>query len=223
MRESYLERKTGEVDIKVYVNLDRHRDTSTLRYHSDQYKKYVDLDPSIEMTAGLTAETGDWFGYLPHWWDQVPVHGKFDIRIMAKGDNDHHLYEDTAILLGRAIKNAVGNKMGIKRNGYGSWPFEGNIGEVSIDLSGRGMYAPEGTFYDKKLREMINHTFETFARESGIDIYANFRSVSSELDNDHHKAECIFKALARALDEAVQIHPRHGKKLLIPSSKKKLD
>lgn len=112
----------------------------------------------------------------------------------------HHLYEDASIVLGQAYRKAFGNKKGISRVSSMKWPFEKNIGEMAIDLSGRGYSDFEAEIKDPKLYEMANHVFLSLSREAGIDIYARTSGWS-----DHHQLELLGKLLGRNIYNATRI------------------
>lgn len=225
VREAYRERITPEVQIRTYANFDRLQSGlyAPPQDHIPPYKILDPLEPSINLTTEADAEYGGWFAYLSHWIAQLPRLGRFDLRVASHSDNDHHGSEDTGIVIGETIKEALGNKAGIIRNGYSLYPFEGNRCDLSLDLSGRGDFTIEGDLIeDSKLYQMVYHWFRSVALNGGIDIYVVLRA-GREKRNDHHKAESMFKALARALDGATKIHPfENPNQLTVPSTKETL-
>ena len=187
-----LARKTGETDITVTFNLDGKGD--------------YDVD------------TGN--GFLDHMVNQLARHGLFDITLHAKGDVHtgwHHLVEDVGILLGRSFREALGDARGIRRMGHSFVPLDEALAMVVVDCSGRG-YASVETGLDNTMVEtlsgdLIGHLLESFAIEAQINLHAKVMAGVSP----HHKAEALFKALARALRDAVEPDPRGGQQ--VPSAK----
>ena len=191
-RIASLERKTGETDITVTFNLDG----------QGQYD----------------VETGN--GFLDHMVNQLARHGLFDITLRAQGDTHtgwHHLVGDVAIMLGRAFRQALGDARGIRRMGHAIVPLDEALAMVVVDCSGRSYAAVEtglnGTMVETLSGDLIGHLLETFAVEAQINLHAKILAGVSP----HHNAEALFKALARALRDAVEPDPRGGQ--TIPSTK----
>jgi imidazoleglycerol-phosphate dehydratase len=168
---------------------------------------------------GISAiSTGN--GMLNHLISQISRHGLIDISLDAKGDVDvgwHHLVEDSAICLGRAFRQALGEGIGIQRMGHALVPLDESLALVAVDLSGRG-YADidcglENQMVETLPGEMIIHFLESFALEAKINLHARILAGK----NAHHKAESIFKALAKSLRFALEIDPRSPTD--IPSTK----
>jgi imidazoleglycerol-phosphate dehydratase len=182
-RTASLERITGETSITLSVNLD------------GQGRFQID--------------TGN--GFLDHMIGQLARHGLFDITLQARGDVHvgwHHLVEDTAIMLGRAFREALGEPRGIRRMGHAVVPLDETLVMVALDFSGRG-YAVVETTLDNVMVEtlsgdLIQHFLEAFAIEGRINLHARVLAGVSP----HHKAEALFKALARALRDAIEPDPR---------------
>lgn len=195
-RTANLERATGETSISIYVNLDG----------AGQYN----VDTSN--------------GFLDHMVSQVARHGLFDIDLKAQGDTHvgwHHLVEDTAIMLGRAFGQALGEPRGIRRMGHAIVPLDETLVMVAVDWSGRP-YAAVDTTLDNTMVEslsgdLIAHFLESFAVEARINLHAKVLAGVSP----HHKAEALCKALARALRDAVEPDPRATGQ--VPSTKGTLD
>jgi imidazoleglycerol-phosphate dehydratase len=187
-----LERNTSETQISVTFNLDGKGD--------------YDVD------------TGN--GFLDHMINQLARHGLFDITLHAKGDTHtgwHHLVEDVGILLGRCFRLALGDARGIRRMGHAIVPLDETLAMVVVDCSGRA-YAEVETGLDNVMVEtlsgdLIGHLLESFAIEGQINLHAKILAGVSP----HHKAEALFKALARALRDAVEPDPRGGQQ--VPSTK----
>lgn len=195
-RTASLERSTGETSIKLSVNLDG----------QGQYQ----------------VDTGN--GFLDHMVGQLARHGLFDITLEAKGDVHvgwHHLVEDTAIMLGRAFREALGEPRGIRRMGHAIVPLDETLVMVALDFSGRGYAVVETTLNEVMVEtlsgDLIQHFLEAFAIEGRINLHAKVLAGVSP----HHKAEALFKALARALRDAIEPDPRAAGQ--VPSTKGTLD
>ncbi len=192
MRKASLERKTNETAISVTVNLD-----GTGRR---------------DMGTGV--------GFFDHMLDQLARHSLIDIEISARGDlhiDDHHTVEDVGIALGSAIAKALGDKKGIMRYGASDLVMDGTRSSVALDVSGRPFLVWRSGFKNPKIgsfdTELVREFFQAFAMNAGITLHAETHYG----DNDHHIAESLFKALARALRAAVEIDPRASGE--IPSTK----
>ena len=195
-RTASLERTTGETSIAVSVNLDG----------QGQYD----------------VSTGN--GFLDHMVSQLARHGLFDITLQAQGDVHvgwHHLVEDVAIMLGRAFHQAMGEVRSIRRMGHAIVPLDEALAMVVVDCSGRGYAAVEttldGVMVETLPGDLIGHFLESFANEGKINLHAKVLAGVSA----HHRAEALFKALARALRDAVEPDPRSGEQ--VPSTKGTLD
>ena len=192
MRTAEIKRKTNETDITVSVNLDG--------------------------TGTYDIETG--IGFLDHMLDQLSKHSLIDIRVRAKGDlhiDFHHTAEDVGIALGEAVKQALGDKKGIRRYASSDLVMDEALTRVALDVSGRPFLVWKVEFNRDKVGEMdtelFREWFQAFAMNAGITLHVETRYG----DNNHHIAESAFKALARALRDAVEIDPRAKDK--IPSTK----
>jgi imidazoleglycerol-phosphate dehydratase len=158
--------------------------------------------------------------FMDHMLGHIRQHGLFDLTIEAQGDleiDEHHTVEDIAITLAQALTQALGDKRGIRRMGWALVPMDEALAQVAIDISGRGVSALDMTFTNAKLgtmeSQLLEHFVDSLARHGGININARI----SQGDNDHHRAEALFKALGRALDQATQVDARLGQN--IPSTK----
>jgi len=177
-RSAEESRKTGETQISVELNLDGQG-----RYQVD---------------------TGN--GMFDHLLAQLARHGMMDISISAKGDVEvgwHHLVEDTGIVLGRALRKAVGDGSGITRMAHSFVPLDEALALVAVDFGGRGYAVVNTALTDSDMGELpshlVHHFLETFAREANFNLHVR---VLAGADN-HHKAEAVFKALARAIRGAL--------------------
>lgn len=161
-------------------------------------------------------------GFFDHMLNLMAFHGGFDLEVKAKGDIevcDHHLVEDVGITLGEAVLKALGDKRGIKRYGTFFIPMDETLAQVSLDISGRSFLAFDCTFARESIgdfsTEMVKEFFRAFAFNAGITLHG--RVLYGE--NDHHKAEALFKALGRALREAKEVDKNN---MELPSTKGKL-
>lgn len=192
MRTAKIERKTKETDIQVEVNLDG--------------------AGKFEIDTGIP--------FFDHMLAQVAVHGLFDLVIKAQGDlqiDAHHTVEDCGLVLGEAFKQALGDKSGIIRTASATVPMDEALGQVVVDFSGRP-YAVINTAWTSPMvgglhTTLLEHFFESFATTSG----ANLHVIVHYGRDNHHMAESLCKALARAMAKAAQIDPRRSGS--IPSSK----
>lgn len=183
MRIATVTRKTLETDVSVTVNLDG--------------------------TGQRSISTG--IGFYDHMLDQLARHGLFDLEIRTVGDlhiDAHHTVEDTAIALGEAFAKALGDRAGITRYGHAYVPMDETLSRVALDISGRAFLVWNAPFTQSRLGEMDTelfwHVFHSFAQAAGITLHAE----ALHGRNNHHIAESLFKALARALRQAVALDPR---------------
>jgi imidazoleglycerol-phosphate dehydratase len=179
-RRAVVKRNTKETSIKVELN--------------------IDGSGKSEITTGIL--------FFDHMLDQLARHGIFDITISASGSDNHHIVEDVAICLGKAFQQALGEKKGITRMSHAIVPMDESLAMVAIDISGRGYSVIEVDFKQLNIGELpsdlIRHFIISFATEAKMNIHIKvFYGI-----NDHHKAEAIFKALAKTLDNATRIEPR---------------
>ena len=192
MRETKVERKTGETDIEV-----------TLR---------------LEGSGAHDISTG--IGFLDHMLTHIAVHGLFDLNVQARGDlhiDAHHTIEDTALALGQAFDHALDDRKGIARMGAAFVPMDEALAHVAVDLSGRPYSVMQAEWHTPAIGQfptsLVAHFFESLA----VTMRANLHARVLYGRDDHHQAEALFKALARALDVATQLDPRRGG--VVPSTK----
>jgi len=171
-----MNRKTSETDISVVLNLDGNGE--------------YNVQTGIE--------------FFDHMLNSFAKHGFFDLTIQAKGDtgvDDHHTVEDVGILLGETFKDTIGDKRGIKRFSHAIIPMDDALATVAVDISGRSYSVLNFEFKKPKVGDMstenVEHFFESFANSAKININAHV-----EGENDHHKIEALFKAFARAINDA---------------------
>ncbi|SFM48639.1 imidazoleglycerol-phosphate dehydratase HisB [Methanolobus profundi] len=179
MRKANISRKTSETDISIELDLDG---------------------------KGI-AEISTGIGFFDHMLTAFTKHGNFDLTVKATGDlivDDHHLIEDTGIVLGQVIAEALGTKAGIARFGEARIPMDEALATVALDLGGRSYLVIDAEFKAPKVGEfstqMVDHFFEAIAQNAKINMHAHVYG-----DNDHHKIEALFKAFAYALRRAVAI------------------
>ncbi len=191
MRTTSISRKTNETDITVELDIDG----------SGQH----------DISTGV--------GFLDHMLTHIAVHGLFDLTVKATGDlhiDVHHTVEDVALVLGSAFDQALGDRKGIVRMASCYAPMDETLAFVALDLSGRPYSVIEAEWGDAPVGQiptsLFPHFFESFAVTSRCNLHA--RVLYGR--DDHHKAEALFKALARALDEATRIDERRKS---VPSTK----
>jgi imidazoleglycerol-phosphate dehydratase len=174
----------------------------------------VDLDGS----GKYSVSTG--VGFLDHMLEQLSRHSLMDLTVEAKGDlhiDAHHTTEDVGIAIGQAVTQALGDRKGIRRYGSAYVPMDEALTRVALDLSNRPYLIWKVGFGRDKLgtmdTELFKEWFQAFAQAAGVTLHVE----SLYGDNDHHIVESCFKALARALREAVEIDPRKADS--VPSTK----
>lgn len=171
----------------------------------------TEITLSLKLDGEGRGEISTGVGFLDHMLDLLARHGLLDLRIKASGDTQvdaHHTVEDVGICLGQALKEALGDRAGIKRFGRMAVPMEDSLADVALDLSGRGALVYNVTFPSEKTGdfdvELIEEFLRALASNAGMNLHVNVPYGR----NSHHVAEAIFKALAKALDAATQIDPR---------------
>ena len=171
----------------------------------------VSLELNLDGQGSYEVETGN--GMFDHLLAQLSRHGAIDLKLSAEGDVEvgwHHLVEDVGIVLGRALREAVGDSRGITRMAHAYVPLDEALALVVVDLSGRGYAVIDSKLTDTDLGglsgSLIDHFLESFSREGGFNLHVRMLAGS----NNHHKAEAAFKALARALRSALTADSRLG-------------
>ncbi|MCB1329473.1 MAG: imidazoleglycerol-phosphate dehydratase HisB [Maritimibacter sp.] len=192
MRQATINRKTAETEITVEIDLDG--------------------------TGSYDNKTG--VGFFDHMLDQLARHALIDMKVRATGDlhiDDHHTVEDTGIALGQALREALGDKRGIRRYGECHLPMDEAQVRCALDLSGRAFLVWNVDFPTPKIgtfdTELVREFFTAFAGNGGITLHVDRLHGF----NSHHIAEASFKAVARALRDAVETDPRKAD--AIPSTK----
>ncbi|MDD5093449.1 MAG: imidazoleglycerol-phosphate dehydratase HisB [Dehalococcoidia bacterium] len=178
----------------------------------------IELELDIDGSGVFEISTG--VGMFDHMLEQLAKHGRFDLKIQARGDlhvDEHHTVEDVGIVLGQAFDQALSDRKGIVRMAHAIVPMDEALALVAVDFSGRGYAVVEASFDKEYINELptdlIRHFFESVAMAGRFNLHMKLLAG----ENDHHKAEALFKALARALDEATQIDKRTAGK--VPSTK----
>ncbi|OPY19411.1 MAG: imidazoleglycerol-phosphate dehydratase [Methanomethylovorans sp. PtaU1.Bin073] len=179
MRKVNISRKTKETDIQMELNLDG--------------------SGISDISTGI--------GFFDHMLHAFSRHGNFDLVLKAEGDlivDDHHLIEDTGIVLGQAIAQALGNCVGIARFGEARIPMDEALASVALDIGGRSYLVLDASFTAPKVGEfstqMVKHFFESVVNNGKINMHASVYG-----DNDHHKIEALFKGFAYALRRAAVV------------------
>ncbi len=179
--------------------------------------KETDINISINLDGNGKANISTGLGFFDHMLEQIAKHGGIDLDIAVKGDlhvDEHHTIEDTAIALGEALYMALGNKRGIERYGY-SLPMDDCLCSAVLDFGGRAWLVWDAEFKREKIGEMPTEMFLHFFKSLSDAAKMNL-NIKAEGENEHHKIEGIFKALARALKMAIK---RDIYKYELPSTK----
>lgn len=192
MRRATITRTTAETQISVSLDLDG----------TGQYR----------VATGI--------GFLDHMIEQLSRHSLIDIELAVTGDlhvDQHHTTEDSALALGQALAEALGDKAGIARYGHAYSPMDETLARVALDISGRPYLVWRAGFSQMRLgewdTELIEHWFHSLSQTAGITLHCELLYGS----NNHHICEALYKGLARALRQAVEIDPR--KQGAVPSTK----
>ena len=173
---------------------------ATVQRNTKETKIRVDVD--LDRTAEPQTHTG--LPFFDHMLEQIGKHGGFALSVQAEGDlhiDEHHTIEDTGLALGQALREALGDKRGIGRYGF-TLPMDETLASAALDFSGRPYFVFEGEFKRERVgdmpTELVPHFFRSLCDASGLNLNLQVRG-----DNDHHKVEACFKALARALRPAL--------------------
>ncbi len=168
--------------------------------------KETDIALSLSLDGEGTSEIETGIGFLNHMLEGFSRHGLFDLRLQVKGDlhvDAHHTVEDVGIVLGSAIKEAAGDKKGIKRYGSCILPMDDALCLCAIDLSNRPYFVYECSFTAERIGEMDSELFREFFYAVSYSAGMNLHIKMLSGHNNHHIAEAMFKSFAKALDEAV--------------------
>ena len=179
--------------------------------------KETDIHVRINLDGNGTCDISTGLGFFDHMLEQIGKHGGIDLTIRVKGDlyvDEHHTIEDTAIALGECIYQALGSKRGIERYGY-CLPMDDCLCQVALDFGGRPWLVWDASFHREKIGEMPTEMFLHFFKSLSDAARMNL-NIRAEGENEHHKIEGIFKALARSLKMAIRRDIYHYE---VPSSK----
>ncbi len=181
----------------------------------------IDISVNLDGTGAYKVSTG--IGFLDHMVEQFAKHSLIDVTMTVEGDlhvDQHHTTEDSAIALGQALSDALGDKAGIGRYGSAYSPMDETLSRVALDISGRPYIVWNAKFTQEKLgewdTELIEHWFHSVAQSAGLTLHIELLYGS----NNHHICESIYKGFARAMRIAVERDPRKGS--AIPSTKGQL-
>jgi imidazoleglycerol-phosphate dehydratase len=192
MRTATIARRTNETEISVSIDLDG--------------------------TGKHAMQTG--IGFFDHMLDQLSRHSLIDMDIRCTGDlhiDFHHSVEDVGIALGQALREALGDKKGIRRYASCDLPMDGTLTRAALDVSGRAFLVFKAEFSQGKIGEIDTELFREFFQAFAVNAGITLHIENFYFDNNHHLAESMFKAVARALREAVEIDPRTPDR--VPSTK----
>ena len=173
--------------------------------------KETDIRIKLDLDGSGKSDISTGVGFFDHMLEAFARHGLFDLTVQVKGDlqvDDHHTIEDTGLALGQAIREALGDKAGITRYGSRILPMDDVLVLCALDLGGRPWFSFEGNFRADKCGDMGTQMAEEFFYSVAVQAGMNLHMKILDGANDHHKMEALFKAFARALDEAVTIDPR---------------
>jgi imidazoleglycerol-phosphate dehydratase len=190
-RTAHIQRKTTETEIELELNLDG--------------------------SGQSQIDTG--VGFFDHMLTLLAKHAAFDLTVRAAGDlhvDQHHTVEDVGICFGQALKQALGDKAGIRRYGHFTLPMEETLATTALDLSGRYFFVFQAQFPTAKIGQFDSELIEDFWQAVAANCLCNLHVIVHHGRNSHHIGEAIFKATARALRMAVEIDPRTSG---VPSTK----
>ncbi len=190
-RKAKIERRTAETEIQLEIDLDG--------------------------TGQSQVRTG--VGFLDHMLELFAKHGVMDLSVTARGDlhvDQHHTVEDVGICLGQALRQALGDKAGIRRYGHFTLPMEETLVTTALDLSGRYYLVFQAEFPTPKIGEFDSELVEDFWQATAANALCNLHILLHHGRNSHHISEAIFKSAARALRMAVELDPRSSG---VPSTK----
>jgi len=186
--------------------------------HVERTTRETQVDIRLELDGRGDADVATGVGFFDHLLTSLAHHGLFDLQVATNGDleiDEHHTVEDTALVLGQAFAAALGDRAGIMRYGDATVPMDEALATAVVDVGGRSYAVVDLEFAADRIgalgTQMIPHALEALARTAGFTIHLTARGR-----NDHHVAEATFKALARALRNAIAHDPRRDG---IPSTK----
>ncbi len=173
--------------------------------------KETDIKITLELDGSGQAEVNTGIGFLDHMLEGFARHGFFDLKCQVKGDlqvDGHHTVEDAGIVLGQAIREAVGDKKGIRRYGYFILPMDESLALCAVDLCGRPYLQFDCEFTSERVGELETELVREFFYAVSYSAGMNLHLRMLQPGNNHHMIEAMFKAFAKALDEATASDPR---------------
>jgi imidazoleglycerol-phosphate dehydratase len=201
----------------------RNKDSESRRATVSRKTKETAIAATVDLDGTGAYDIATGVGFLDHMIEQLARHSLIDITLKAKGDlhiDQHHTTEDSGIVLGQAIAEALGDKKGIARYGSAYLPMDETLTRVALDVSGRPFLVWQVDFTRGKIGEMdtelFREWFQAFAQHAGLTLHVE--TLYGE--NSHHIAETCYKALARALRQAISLDARQGGR--VPSTKGQL-
>lgn len=178
--------------------------------HLTRQTRETSVEVELDLDGSGEAEVSTGVGFFDHLLTSLAHHALFDLKIVTVGDliiDDHHTVEDTALVLGSALAEALGDRTGINRFGDARVPMDEALGTAAVDVGGRPYAVVDLPLQNPSVGNLttqnLPHAVEALARTAGITLHLKSRGA-----NDHHQAEAAFKALARALRQAVEPDPR---------------
>ena len=181
------------------------------RTEIERNTKETKIKIALELDGTGKAELHSGIGFFDHMLDGFARHGLFDLTVDVDGDLDvdcHHTVEDTGIVLGNAIREAVGDKKGIRRYGSCILPMDEALVLCAVDLSGRPYYVSDASFSAPMIGDLDTETISEFFYAVSYSAAINLHFKVFSGSNSHHICEAMFKAFAKALDAAVAVDPR---------------
>jgi imidazoleglycerol-phosphate dehydratase len=194
-------------------NVSKNKGDFSMERHASILRKTNETDIQLAFTIDGEgrAELDTGVPFLTHMLDLFTKHGQFNLTVTAKGDtevDDHHTTEDIGICLGQALREALGDKKGIKRYGNAFVPMDEALAQVVVDLSNRPHFEFRGEFPSQKVGTFDVELVHEFLWKLALEARMNLHVIIHYGRNTHHMIEAVFKALGRALDEATMIDPR---------------
>jgi len=177
--------------------------------HRKTAETQIELELELDGSGKSDVKTG--VGFLDHMLDLFAKHAAIDLKIRANGDlhvDQHHTVEDTGICLGQALREALGDKRGIRRYGHFTLPMEETLVTVAVDFSGRYMLAYNAPVPTAKIGDFDSELLEDFWQSTAANSLCNLHVMLHYGRNSHHIAEAVFKGAARAIRMAVESDPR---------------
>ena len=171
----------------------------------------TDIEVTLDLDGSCRAEVNTGIGFLDHMLEGFARHGFFDLKCQVKGDlqvDGHHTVEDTGIVLGQAIREAAGDKKGIRRYGYFILPMDESLALCAVDLCGRPYLQFACDFTAERVGELDTELVKEFFYAVSYSAGMNLHLRMLQPGNNHHMIEAMFKAFAKALDEATTLDPR---------------